>query len=151
MADTISERILQNVETTLTGITTGNGYSVTVQQVYRNTDASIMAVTFPYIDLPEPQEDSEDVPLGLTTKFMHLTLNLFISNDTSPANKVMNNFIGDVVKALLTDHTRGGLAVDTDVKAERVTSDETAEPFLQTSMSVDIHYRHKYGDPTSLT
>jgi hypothetical protein len=62
----------------------------------------------------------------------------------------MNNFIGDVTKVLLVDHTRGGLAVDTTFRGERITVDETNEPFLQTSLTVDIHYRHKYGDPTTL-
>ena len=47
-------------------------------------------------------------------------------------------------------HTRGALAVDTDIKGERISVDETAEPFQHASMTVDIHYRHKYGDPTTL-
>ena len=74
MADTIAERIMQNLVTTLQGITVANGYSATIAQVYRNTDPSLSVVTFPYVFVPEPQEDTVDGPLGFSTKFAHLTL-----------------------------------------------------------------------------
>ena len=118
--ETVRERILANIKSTLENITQANGYNFdfSPQAVQRwsmhgNTPVDIpMIIITPGDELEEPS----------VHPFSECALSVFLSifyindkNDVTPTDIYLNRLQGDIKKAVLLDHTRGGEAIDTDI------------------------------------
>lgn len=155
MADTVREKILKNIKTTLEGITVANGYSNTVQKVERVIQSGQNTVDVPYIQILTGDEDSEQSPHPLIQK--SLTIYVVIGTrqdqtvDSKWADEIVNALLGDVQKALQNDFQRGGNAIDTIEVANGPMPIMEGMTSLETFVEYRIVYRHNRTDPTSLT
>jgi len=151
MPDPLEEEIAQNVKTTVEGVTEEAGYNQTVAEVHRlSTLEGFEPVNLHVVMLEDPPErDREQTPAGAHTWRKVFGLVLYVrpsDTDTSPVDTKINRFRADVAKALMSDQTRGGYAVDTDVLDTAVVTDEQGR--IQGHMlPVEVTYRHLETDP----
>ncbi|MBI5050538.1 MAG: hypothetical protein HZC11_06665 [Nitrospirae bacterium] len=151
--ETIRERILANIKTTLEGITQGNGYnfdfaSQTVQRwsMHGNTPVDIpMIIITPGDELEEPS----------VHPFSECTLSIFLSvfyindkNDAVPTDTYLNRLQGDIKKVVLLDHTRGGEAIDTDIVSTSPFVTTEGQHYAGLVIELKVKYRHLRNDPT---
>ena len=103
MAETIREQILVAVEALVTGLP-----GVTAE---RNRDTAV--TKFPSIIILEAGHDEPTYLSGLISYVMVIQLEMFATGSTGKAaGSALNALYGDVVVALTTDQTLGGLVVD---------------------------------------
>ena len=119
MADSIREKIRDNVMTTLATITTGNGYANTVtveaRKQWGNDPADQKLVLWQL----DPTEDS-DAPLGdKQWEQPYAVLCFVVESETSSTaiDERINSLIADVQQVLMVDPHRGSLANDTIIAA----------------------------------
>ncbi|MCP4601644.1 MAG: hypothetical protein GY847_14215 [Proteobacteria bacterium] len=147
MAASIKEQIIQNVLTTLATITTGNGYAQSVGTVAREGTISGIA-KWPAL-LVEDQNETIDttVTMSWTHAELPIVIDIFTGGSETPETTA-SYLEADIHKALLVDHTRGGLAIDTlPISAELMSADKKAKPTSGTQVGFTINYRYAYGDP----
>ena len=153
MADSIRERILADVKTTLEGITVAGGYLNTQQKVTRNDAVPANELAFPMFVILEPDESFEQAPAtgpnALLTVFMDLPIQGWILLVRGDKSKTLGTLIQDTLKAMMVDQTRGGLAVATDpISVETTIVPEENQPKHVFEARFRIHYRHRRTDPT---
>lgn len=151
MADTIREKILKNIKTTLESVTTGNGYDNTVGSVQRwkkqgnaTSEASITCVIYPGPETKQPR------PNPLFTCRLPLMLEFFVlqdKEDTLSTDERLNSLLGDIEKALMVDITRGGFAEDTDILGNEPFLTIEGQPNAGLTVDIEVLYRHKQTDP----
>lgn len=145
MADSIREKILQNIETTLTAVTSLS--SVQRWKMHGNTFLNVPCVIINAG--PEPKQPS---PNPLMACQLTVFLDLWIrqaETDTTPTDTVLNNIFSDIETALMADVTRGGFAVDSLVKNSVPGATIEGEPSALLEIELEIHYRHQQSDPTT--
>ena len=151
MADTVRERILQNLVTTLQGVTTSAGYATTLRKVTRIPASAFSLTELPMVMLVDASEEKEDGnPAQFTRCLLHLELICWNANYSTPSEEALK-ILGSVEKALYVDQRRGGLAIDTDVTGNETLIAEEAMPYGGVTIFMDVHYRHRLGDPYALT
>lgn len=147
MADSIREKILQNVETTILGITEEDGFEVTIRKVVRIPSALFDIVEFPFVSIVDATEEKQEgVPVQKTTCLLHLEL-VFWNQQWTDMSQVTNQILAAIEKAMGADPTRGGYAYDTDVVSNQLFLADESMPNGGGSIQLDILYRHKLGDP----
>lgn len=158
MADTIREKIVKNIETTLKTISKANGYENDIKSVQRLLQSGQVVTDVPLLIIAEGDEDAEEGPLAtaiLTLK----RLGVFVvvqtrhdeAIDTRASDEILNTLRADVEKAMMVDHTRGGFAIDTHPPSSTALDTEEGQPEIASLMQFQIDYRHARQDPTSLT
>jgi len=152
MPDTIRELIIKNIKTAVEAITVANGYENTITNVQRWDYRSNPLVDIPRIVIvsgPEQKDFSAD-PFYLN-KF-----NVFLEvatrqteSDITPTDQILNSLIGDVIKAVMQDVTRGGYAIDTLVQSVEPYS--TIDDQGEAGVTVDllIKYEHLITSPVT--
>lgn len=149
MADSIRERICQNVVTTLQGVTEANGYQITLRSVDRLPTSPYQLPEVPCAIVADVSEEEEE---GIPVQFSHCSLlfevKVMLAEFTS-ISEAANRAIASVKKALRADHHRGGLALDTDIKGNETVLSEETLPYGMVSLSVLVTYRHLLNDPYS--
>ena len=153
MADSIAEKIIANIKTTLEGITVANGYLNTQQKVTRGDAVLMNELAFPGFEVLEPDETFEQAPAAgpnaLLTVFMELPIRGWILLVRGDKSKTLGTLIQDTLKAMMVDQTRGGLAVATDpVSVETWIVPEENQPKHFFVAIFRVHYRHRRTDPT---
>lgn len=147
MADPLAWRILEEIKTTLEGITVRNGYRRNVNKVtYKGLgwwEAKPDAIWISRERMPAVSE-----PVAATTTTLELRLICHV-RDAENLDKAILVFSSDIIKALNVDETRSGLAAGTEVTNECdglvVTSNnETTGVF---GMDIEVLYDHQFGDP----
>lgn len=155
MADTVREKILKNIKTTLEGITVSGGYADTILKVERVIQSGQNTVDVPYIQILTGDEESEQAPHPLIQK--SLTIYIVIGTrqdqtvDSRWADEIVNSLLGDTQKAMQNDYQRGGNAIDTIEVANGPMPIMEGMTSLETFVEYRIVYRHNRTDPTSLT
>jgi hypothetical protein len=143
MTDSIRERIVRDVVTAVEGIT---GYSgLTVE---RNRPEP--ATKFPALVVVEGAQTSDDGMFGITDVRLLLDVEGYVAGaDAVAANTSASTLMAEVVRAVLADETRGGLAVDTRETGTDLTIDrgEGRRPLVQFTVSFEIRFFHRPGDP----
>lgn len=121
MANSTRKRIVDNVVSTLAGITAGGGYNYTVGEAKRGIKhfSKVPADKFPAFYVPGADEKRRNVT---NTQFRS---DIFVSvlgyvkvanaADKEALEQAVDNLIEDATKALMTDITRGGYAVTTEI------------------------------------
>jgi hypothetical protein len=159
MALPILEQIIDHLAATIATVTTGNGYTVTVSAVYRPATLGDFGRTPPgdyvvQIIQDDPQEDPEigyssNPPRVGWSQPVQLDL-LYRPSDgaTESLQQRLNIFEAAVIKAIMTDPTRGGLAID----SANAPGKWWVDPALGICSKTIVHtirYRHKENDPTT--
>ena len=155
MADSVREQIVKHIQTTLQGITVANGYGNTLTAVERLLQRG--QTTQPPMAYVLEGDDEASVgtifgAAGLISRSLQVGIVLVVQQDDDvdarSASEVMNSLIADVQKALQVDHTRGGLAINTEETSVSAVQVEEGMPVLSATVEYRIAYRHSRVDPT---
>ena len=84
MADSIEEKIVQNIVTTLQGITVANGYNNTVKLVTDDPEAGLNLQLFPAIFVAVGSEVPDRGATSVTRREMNLTLEYWLRAQINP-------------------------------------------------------------------
>jgi len=112
------KNILDNVETVLGTITTGNGYKTTLAAVepFAKGWGDMGTGSKPFVGFSPGAERFEFLPGNQIRVRMDLVLTCHVSGSTQSARSVaLNNLLDDLIAALNLDTTRGGHAVSTTI------------------------------------
>ena len=139
MADTIRKLILENIKTTLEGISS-------IRKVALHEFSIIDPETYAWpAAFIYPDSDDEVEEESRWEKWiMPVVIEVYGQNLNA------EDFIGKIHKEMLTDEKRGGYAEGTDrLGGTDVFVYDPAQSFGGLSMRFEITYRHKAGDPYS--
>ena len=118
MADTIREQIIDNIKTTLEGITIANGYVNTIQSVQRWEKSGNTLVNMPCIIITPGPEEKRDLPGLIKECELTVYIDTYIIHDKvanpESTDEMLNTLIGDIEKALMVDYQRGESGDDQD-------------------------------------
>lgn len=151
--ETVRERIIANLKSTLEGITTAGGYNFdfTPATVQRWTMHGNRLVDLPVIVVSPGGEDEKALPNPLEECLLTVYLDVFFVTDPQDAvstDTYLNRLQGDIKQAVLSDPTLGGEAVDTDVLSTTPFETTDGQPYAGIIMEIQIRYRHRRTDPT---
>jgi len=136
--------ILENLQTTFEGITTGNGYKTTVQTVQALARGYFDVKTGerPFVGYVPTSEAFQHQPGGNMYSTLNVTVIGHISGNTLAERQTkINNLIDDVVAVLNVDTTRGSNAISTTVtQFETDEGDPDAHGDGSVLMQVQIRY-----------
>lgn len=149
MANSIRELIMQDIKTTLDGVTTGNGYDNTLQTVERFNASQQSRVNSPWAHIVPEDEEKQDGRVGYYECFFRVAVVLGMHEDETGTVKdtKLLSLLADVEKALMADPHRNNLADDT-----RLTGNEFFEvtddiPIIGVVLFLEVKYLHKRTDP----
>lgn len=157
MTDSVCERIMQQIQTTLEGITVAAGYANTMISVQRFSQGGQVLAETPMCVLMQGGDDVElQGPLGggfdLVSRNLTVSVVLIHRHDQEmdprSSAAVMNSLIQDVQKAMQVDDRRGGLAITTEEVGVGELDAEEGQPELVQTVGYRIRYRHRRTDPT---
>lgn len=139
----IRENILANIVTTLQAVNGTGGYNYKLNHVERARLTKFdgiypAAFVFEETDAPVEEYDSTIV------RKLTVTVEAWIES-TSSISQGINKLLADIEKAMMTDRTRGGHAIDTNPPtAQFVVMDGMPAGVL---VSFDITYHHAAAQP----
>ncbi|SRR6266571_3148953 len=156
--DTIRERCLKNLVTTLQTIKTANGYDNTVEDlaVQRfKQNGQPLSVGNNLLIIYEGEDETDEQPLTLTTHRLAVAIQVLARYDEAAdprsGAEVCNSLMGDVLKAVLGDVTRGGVAIETLHTGASPLAEDAQKLLLEFFMGFEITYRHRFADPKVAT
>ncbi len=147
----VKENILANVKTTLEAITISNGYVNTVLSVQRWIQKGNSLINVPCIIVNAGPEEMEMSPNPFFTNKLLVYLDVWVrqdESDTQSTDTILNSLLGDIIKALMVDNTRGGYAIDTNIKSNVPFETVEGQPHAGIVVEVEIIYQHKLTDPS---
>lgn len=151
-SDTIKEKILKNIKTTLESIKTSSGYENTIASVQRYQVNGQDTSEYPYIIIVQGDDEvAFQGPDPQITRAMTVHFDVFTRQDvvTDPraGDELMNTLQDDIESALQSDATRGTNADDTGPVEVMPQPPEEGSVDINSIMSVQISYRHQRTDP----
>lgn len=134
------ELILTNLKTALEGITTGNGYSVTVQDVSRTLVHWEKVAEFPDLYIIAGKEKITHLPGHYERCVWAIGIVGYVKSETEKS-ELVEGLIGDVKKIVVVDGTRGGNATSTLVdEADDVSIMLSPYGIFEIELSIVYHY-----------
>ena len=152
--DTIRERILADVQTTLSGITAAGGYKTDVASVERYRLHWDDAQEQPVLVIYSAQEQARTATLRDANDVAPWTMRLIIDgiHEVGDGHKYLdqaaNEIYADILRAMEQDVSRGGVAVDTVPVSFAWTPTQENETRVEIHVEYDILYRTQRNDPT---
>lgn len=149
--DPIPSLILDNIETVLAEINGGSTYFYSVAQVQVPGFLDVTVQTTPAIIIIPGSTNDDDVEVyGLQTTRWNLDIIGVLRERSDDRARDLLRFLHDIYKALLTDPTRGGYAIDTkwlgwNPELPADSSDLTA----WISCAIQVHFRTDDADMTT--
>lgn len=146
----VIENIALNIKTSIDEITTDNGFNqnLTGLRPSRNDfqdqapeDGIVLIVQS---DKTRPETQSINTDEWLQT-FEIAAIVIDSDDATTSIDTRLNQVESDIVKKLLTDHTRGGYAIDT-IHTGSFKFDD-GEGITGINVFIQVHYRTVYGNP----
>lgn len=150
MTTPIKESISADLLTTVNGVTVANEYNQTIivkRARHRDYGDTVPDDLTGVLEQDSWEEDAE-APHNTRQIIQNYLLTIFIidSEDTTSTWETRyNNVEADVWKAIMTDITRGGYAIDTEI----ISSEKLEEENIGTgiTMTIAVKFRHKDDDP----
>ncbi len=154
--ETVRERILANIKTTLEAVTTVNGYNFdfTTETVQRWSMHGNSIVDVPMVVVSAGDEEERDAPHPYEECVLHIYLDTFVvhaEGDNVATDTYLNRLQGDIKKAVLIDGTRAGNAIQTQVLGTTPFETTEGQPYAGIIIEIAVRYRHLRSDPTALT
>lgn len=147
---TVRESILENLRTTLSGVTTANGYHNDIQSVQRWRQSGNSLLNVPCIVINAGPEEKNPAPNPFMTCRLTVYLDIWTRQDATDmqaTDTILNSLLGDIEKAIMQDITRGGFAKDTNIKSNVLFETLEGQPQAGVVMELEIIYQHKQDDP----
>ncbi len=142
----VRQSIRENIETTLTGLTT-TGSRVFASRVY-----PIAADNLPGLAIYTSDENSEYATVGLPRtqiRTLSVTVEAYVRGNSNYDDS-LDTICSEIEVALYTDLTRGGYAKDTKVTAmDAEFSGEGDQPVARATLRIQVEYVTKENDPTT--
>jgi hypothetical protein len=142
----VRQSIRENVETTLTGLTT------TGSRVYASRVFPLAADKLPGLAIYSSDESTEYVTTGLPrTQLRTLSINVeAYVRGNSNYDDSLDTICSEIEAALYTDGTRGGYAKDTKITAmDSEFSGDGDQPVARATLRVEVEYATKENDVTT--
>ncbi|MFA5316200.1 MAG: hypothetical protein WC369_02110 [Dehalococcoidales bacterium] len=151
MSTTVRENILEAIEALLKTITVANGYANTIANTERFKARGNSILLQPCIVVCAGPENKTPGPDPMTTCKLSVELDLWVRQevtDTQDTDTILNSLLGDIEKALMSDHTLSGNC--RDVTVLDILPFQTTEGNIQFGLIIEleVHYRHLRTDPT---
>lgn len=147
-ADTIRLQILDNIESTLRTILEPTyGTSLYNVQQYMGNDFEV--TNYPAVVIVPGLQRNDDGRLALIEHALPVTLLLMVR--AQDWREKIDRLVADVRVALLTDYTRGGVALTTRGTGEEVYDSEPSSPLGAAQVNVEVLFRTLYHDPGAAT
>lgn len=153
MDETVRERILANIKTTLEGITVINGYhsQFTPETVQRWSMHGNDSNGTPFLVIVPGEQAQEPLENSLSSCDMRVLLQVFLvhrENDTTSTDTHLNRLEGDIKKAIMVDETRGGNALSTQIEGTGPFDVVPEQIVAGLIVGLSIQYRYLVSDPT---
>ncbi len=156
MTKSLRHLILDNIETTLAGITVANGYRTNFvkQQISRSALDFERQMLWPTVligvsDAPEELTSGSLPTHDEVNRRLTVDLTLGLNGLTSTLPEDVEYAIADILKAMAADATRGGYACTTDdPEIREPTYSQIIEGHAFVTISYEITYRHRRTDAT---
>ena len=147
---TIRESILEDLRTTLSGVTIANGYHNDIQSVQRWRQAGNSLISVPCVVINAGAEEKDMSPNPFMTCRFTVYLDVWVrqdEGDPQSTDSILNSLLGDIEKAIIGDVTRGGNAKDTNIKSNVLFETVEGQPHAGIVVELEIIYQHKQNDP----
>lgn len=144
--DPIDEQILTAIETRLKAIVTGATYFYTPGEVARDWKNWDEARSFPFYGIIEGEIQRQEDTYTTIDVILPVTIVGWVKHDAARRQHV-NRAAADVIRAIYTDETWGGLALIT--KVLRRPTDEAslvAKPHAYFELALQIEYQLERGN-----
>ena len=148
---TVRENILANIKTTLEGITVANGYANTIASVQRWDKRGNALRLVPCIIVNAGQEEKEMSPNPYFTCRLSVYLDVWMRQDdadSTATDTLLSSVLGDIEKALMVNNTRGGYAIDTNIKSNVPFETVEGQPHAGLTIELEILYQHTQSNPS---
>ncbi len=145
----IRERIFLNIAATLGSIKLANGFGHDVAEVRRVNAIGFRLRGYPGIVVREGTSQEEELASG-ATDYQDARIDFEIglwTREFDDLPEEANALLLDVERALLVDPTRGGLAVDTEIRGNTLVVAAPTQPFATHVVRVSVLERHDLRDP----
>lgn len=153
MDETVRERILANIKTTIEGITVINGYhsQFTPKTVQRWSMYGNTSVDTPFLIIVPGEQEQSPLENSLSSCDMRVLLQVFFihnKKDTVSTDTHLNRLEGDIKKAIMVDETRGGNAKSTQIVGTAPFDVVPEQVVAGLIVGLSIQYRYLVSDPT---
>lgn len=145
--------IIDNIKTTLEGITVVNGYNQTVVLVEDSelkAPEDLTVEQFPALFIIDGDETKKAGDVDSVECNIEIIISGYIrrSLDTDDLQTLRRNLQNDVEKVLMVDETRGGKAIST--QCTRIITDKMIyDAYTIFDMYLNINYYHNRNNPSS--
>ncbi len=152
MLNTVQQLIIDDLVTTLQGVTAANGYEFTVKAVEEFEVEGVGSALRPLIVVWSGAMDLENEAGGRSHWRFRVELDCYLvhnpNEDSDASSKVLTRFTGDVVKAVMADRTRGGNALDCKVVGvDPIPMLQNEGLDINVGITLEIRYRHVATNP----
>ena len=144
---TVREQVLDNILSTCLSIS-APGSKTTVNFAGFVGNDVFMVPGYPAVLLASPSVSYDDSIHGIISCKMRVAVVLVLDTSTNTLDSI-SDFVEDFRMALLADHTRGGVAVDTHISQDDTAPTSVPEPYIVADVVLDVTYRHLRADPTA--
>ena len=150
MAEPIVEQITQDIESTLKTVSrsAGDNVDLHVERMNRQT-GNVPRDGLIVIRQGSPARDDANESQGMMWWLQPYELEYFViqSEDSAlPIDRQINLAWADIVKKLLADYTRGGLAQDTLIEPPQLWDSANGE-MSGVTVRVNVQYAHTFENP----
>lgn len=148
-------RVIEKLRDNLADIRQQNNYFTDVERavVYQGEDI-VLGMEMPAVVLvPETADEHTDRMICATAEHLW-TIALLLVLRIGPGvpsetwNTAITWFVADAIKAVEDDIQLGGLATYVEVSTDEVFDVGPDDQIVEAKVTVDVHYRHKIGDPS---
>lgn len=141
MADSIAQQIMNAIGTRLQGITIANGYNTNAgNNVFADRVTPLIETELPGLIYRDPEEDEEALTMGYHQMTLKVEIEAVTYGAIAPKD-VRNKLIADVKKAVRTDLTWGGLALDTRITGRSLQIEQKDHLIAGATIRLEIDYR----------
>lgn len=151
--ESVRERILQHVVTTLQGVTREAGYRQTILRVTRESDTPGTAQgVFPCAIVLDPAEDYVPVTADLWQGLMTYTVELWVQAGGTTHSTTLSQIIMDVILAMTgtrDSYQRGGIAAETKPLSSVSYPADDAQAVSVAHVTFQTLYRFRRTNPTA--
>jgi len=150
VTDSVQQRIIDDVESSLLALINGTGdYATDLAQVYVSDGSAISNAEIPAVFLFPGADRLTEQRIGLDARRLELTFSLVLHGGESDWERRLRAFVADVQRALVADHARGDLAIDTIPEEDTVFEGADECETVEAEVKAAVVYRTQYGDPTT--
>lgn len=150
--ETVEERIVADVVSTLGTIAAGADFYTSVERVYQMYGSVLTAPELPCVVVLDGGVKTKYGCIDRVESRLALTLSLALNRDDNWQRDI-RRFVLDVQKALRVDCQRGTFAgvenaFDTYIVGHDVANESDGFPLAVAEVHVEIQFRHLLSDPT---